>query len=122
MNDIKILGRLTAAPELKLSQNKRCYTWFTVAVPRKNNKNKADFVRCVAFDKLAESLAQHCEKGRQVLVNGRLEVSRKVDPQSQQAQIYYAIMAETIEFLQHPQTAGSQNKSAVADHNVAPGA
>ena len=34
MNDIKLLGRLTNAPELKRSASGRDYAWFTVAVPR----------------------------------------------------------------------------------------
>ena len=38
MNDIKLLGRLTNAPELKKSSNGRDYAWFTVAVPRQNNR------------------------------------------------------------------------------------
>ena len=53
MNDIKLLGRLTDTPELKQSAAGRAYAWFTVAVPRRNNKDEADFIRCVAFDKLA---------------------------------------------------------------------
>ncbi|WP_232458515.1 single-stranded DNA-binding protein [Lactobacillus johnsonii] len=41
MNDIKILGR-TDTPEKRSA----------VAV-RQNNRDEADFIRCVAFDKLA---------------------------------------------------------------------
>ena len=48
MNDIKLLGRLTNAPELKRSASGRDYAWFTVAVPRQNNRDEADFIRCVA--------------------------------------------------------------------------
>ncbi|GEL13937.1 hypothetical protein LCO01nite_14860 [Lapidilactobacillus concavus] len=113
MNDIKILGRLAADPELRTSDSsKRSYVWFTVAVPRHSDHSKADFVRCVAFDKLAESLTQYCVKGRQVLVNGRLEVSQKINPESRDSQIYYSVISESIEFLQRPQTAGSQTESA----------
>ena len=38
MNDIKLLGRLTGNPELKQSASGRVYAWFTVAVPRQNNR------------------------------------------------------------------------------------
>ena len=56
MNDLRILGRLTAEPELKKSAQGRTYAWFTVAVPRRNNREEADFIRCVAFDKLAQAI------------------------------------------------------------------
>lgn len=116
MNDIKILGRLAADPELKQSQTgDHCYSWFTVAVPRRSDRSKADFVRCVAFDGLAESLSEHCPKGRQVLVNGRLEVSQKINQQTHLNQIYYSVISDSIEFLQRPQTSGSQVNTAVAD-------
>lgn len=104
MNDIKLLGRLTANPELKQSQTgDHCYTWFTVAVPRKSDRSKADFVRCVAFDGLAQSLTSHCLKGRQVLINGRLEVSSKINQETHSNQIYYSVISDSIEFLQQPQ-------------------
>ena len=74
MNDIKLLGRLAQSPEVKKSQAGHQYAWFTVAVPRKNDKNEADFIRCVAFGKLASAMEQYCAKGRQILVQGRLQV------------------------------------------------
>lgn len=50
MNDINLLGRLTNTPELKQSANGRPYTWFTMAVPRQDNRKEADYIRCLAFD------------------------------------------------------------------------
>ena len=47
MNVIKLLGRLTEAPELRKSTSGRDYAWFTVAVPRANNRDEADFIRRV---------------------------------------------------------------------------
>lgn len=102
MNDIKLLGRLAKDPELKQSQGGRPYAWFTVAVPRKNNRDEADFVRCVVFDKLAEALSAHCNKGRQILVHGRLEVSNKKDQQTQIITTYHTVISSAIEFLHNP--------------------
>ena len=74
MNDIKLLGRLANQPEMKQSANGRSYAWFTIAVPRQNDRDQADFIRCVAFDKLAAAICQHCGKGRQVLCHGRVKI------------------------------------------------
>ena len=87
MNDIKLLGRLTQAPELKESVNGNQYAWFTVAVPRKNNRDEADFIRCKAFGKLAGALKQHCDKGRQLLLTGRF---------------FHTVIAHQVEFLHDP--------------------
>ena len=102
MNDIKLLGRLTGNPELKQSASGRVYTWFTVAVPRQNNRDEADFIRCVAFDKLAQAIAQHCKKGRQVLAHGRLQVSTSMDNATQQTRYHHTVVAHAANFLHDP--------------------
>lgn len=102
MNDIKLLGRLTQAPELKESNNGHQYAWFTMAVPRQNKKDEADFIRCVAFDKLAAALHKHCDKGRQLLLTGRLQVSSKVDEETQKDRYFHTVIANHVDFLHDP--------------------
>ena len=105
MNDIKLLGRLTNAPELKKSNAGHTYAWFTVAVPRKSDKNEADFIRCVAFGKLASAMEQYCTKGRQILVQGRLQVSQSTDQQTQQTRYHHTVVAHAANFLHDPRYA-----------------
>lgn len=102
MNNIKILGRLTANPELKSSNQGRSYAYFTVATPRQNNRDKADFIRCVAFDKLADAIVQHCGKGRQVLLDGRLEVNVTDNGKGQPATFFHTVIAHHVDFLHDP--------------------
>ena len=113
MNDIKLLGRLTNAPELKKSSNGRDYAWFTVAVPRQNNRDEADFIRCVAFDKLAVATAQHCGKGRQVLCQGRLQVSTSIDDDTKRIRYHHTVVVGSTHFLHDP------NRSANTANQVA---
>lgn len=101
MNNIKILGRLTNAPEHKTATNGRSYAFFTVATPRQNNRDEADFIRCVAFDKLADAIAQHCGKGRQVLLDGRLEVSVN-DNGNDKPTFFHTVIAHHVDFLHDP--------------------
>lgn len=102
MNNIKILGRLTDTPEIKRSASGRDYAWFTVAVPRRNNKNEADFIRCVAFDKLAAAICQHCGKGRQVLCTGRLQVSTSIDEDTKHVRYHHTVVVGSTHFLHDP--------------------
>lgn len=102
MNNIKLLGRLTATPELKASQNGRNYAFFTVATPRQNNREEADFIRCVAFDKLADAIARHCGKGRQVLLDGRLQVNVSDKQDGKPATFFHTVVAHHVDFLHDP--------------------
>lgn len=102
MNDIKILGRLTDTPEIKRSASGRDYAWFTVAVPRRNDRKEADFIRCVAFDKLAAAIVKHCGKGRQVLCTGRLQVSTSMDEDTKRVRYHHTVVVGSTHFLHDP--------------------
>ena len=69
MNKIELMGRLVADVELKKASKKEGsdYARFTLAVPRKNVKDKTDFINCVAFGKLAEVISKYCKKGQRII-------------------------------------------------------
>ena len=101
MNKIILLGRLAKDPELKYGQTGTPVARFTLAVPRENDREKADFFFCMAFGKLAESLANYCQKGRQVLLEGRVEINTGTDQTGQQ-KTYINVIANNVEFLAKP--------------------
>ena len=77
MNKTILLGRLTKDPETRImekSGNK--VTNFTLAVNRRfadaNGERKVDFFNLTTFGKLAEFCEKYYKKGRQVLVEGRI--------------------------------------------------
>ena len=76
MNKIELMGRLTADVEIRKSTNKnsKTYARFSLAVPRKLDKEKVDFINCVAFGKLAEIINKYCKKGIQIIVCGTLQI------------------------------------------------
>ncbi|NRO49373.1 single-stranded DNA-binding protein [Lactobacillus helveticus] len=103
MNDINLLGRLTNTSELKKSANGRDHTWFTVAVPRQDNpRQEADYIRCMAFDKLAAAIYKHCAKGRQVLCQGRLQLSTSIDEVTKQVKYHHTVVVSATHFLHDP--------------------
>jgi single-strand DNA-binding protein len=77
LNRIELIGRLTRDPEVRYVSNGHPMAQFTIAVDRhfKNaaGEREADFIRCVAWRKLAEQVGQYCSKGRLVAVEGRLQ-------------------------------------------------
>lgn len=76
MNKIELMGRLVADVELKKATKKdgADYTRFTIAVPRKLVKDKVDFIDCVAFGKIAETISKYCRKGQRIIVCGSLQI------------------------------------------------
>ena len=74
MNLVTLVGRLTADPNLKYSQSGKAFCKLTIAVQREYNRDEADFINCVAWDKRAETIAEYLRKGRRVALQGRLSV------------------------------------------------
>ncbi|MFN4223357.1 MAG: single-stranded DNA-binding protein, partial [Fervidobacterium nodosum] len=74
-NKVVLVGRLTRDPETKQTLDGNLITTFTLAVNRANN-GEADFIRIVAFRKLAELAHTYLQKGRMVLVEGKLRINK----------------------------------------------
>ena len=73
MNRVILIGRLTRDPELKfLPGNGKAMSKFTLAVNRQFKKDEADFINCVAFDKIAETISQYCTKGSSIALTGNI--------------------------------------------------
>lgn len=78
LNKIFIMGRLTADPELRRTNNGAAVTSLTLAVDRdfKNadGTKDTDFISVVAWRNQAEFLAKYFTKGRMAVVEGRLQM------------------------------------------------
>ncbi len=79
MNKITLIGRLTKDPELKSTQSGKKLATFTLAVPKsykKDAERTADFIPCIAWEGLAETIDKYVKKGHRVAIEGRLETSK----------------------------------------------
>ena len=74
MNNCQFTGRLTADPELRMSQSGKPFLSFTIAVDRIGKDEQADFVRCKVFGQSAEFMAQYTHKGDVIGVAGALRI------------------------------------------------
>lgn len=98
MNKIILIGRLTAEPELRYSQNGTAVASFTLAVNRKFKKDEADFIPIVVWNKPAESCANYLKKGSQVAIEGRIQ-TRSYETQDGQKRKITEVIADSVEFL-----------------------
>ena len=67
------MGRLAQDPELKTTATGKSVVNVSVAVQKRYNKQDADFIDIVAWNKTAEFLRNYLSKGTQIIVRGRLE-------------------------------------------------
>ena len=82
LNSITISGRLGRDPELKQTADGKDWCSFSVAVNRyakKGEEAKADWFNCTAYGKTAVFLHQYFHKGDGILLEGRMESSKKDD-------------------------------------------
>lgn len=79
LNIITVQGRLCADPELRSTQAGKKVASFTLAVDRDFQRDEADFITCVAWEKKAEFVSQYFSKGQMALVSGRLQIRQWTD-------------------------------------------
>lgn len=74
MNSVNLVGRLTKDPEVRITTTGTTITRFSLAVNHinKDKEQKANFIPCVAFNKLAETIGNHVAKGQKISVTGQL--------------------------------------------------
>lgn len=77
INNVVLVGRLTAKPELKFTQANKAVASFTLAVNRpfknQDGNREADFINCIIWNQSAENLANWANKGTLIGITGRIQ-------------------------------------------------
>ena len=112
MNNIVLAGRLTKAPELKVTNSGVDVLPFTMAVNRayakSNDEVTADFIPCIAWRKTATFISKYFNKGDGIVIKGRLETRKWVD-NNVNNRVAYEVIVENTEF---PQGKSKNNTTA----------
>ena len=96
MNTVQLIGRLTKDVELRFTPTGKKYAGITLAVQR--DKDNADFVPVVIWEKLAENLAKYCKQGSLIGIVGRVQ-TRKYQNQDGKTVYVTDILARECQFL-----------------------
>lgn len=113
MNTTIIKGRVAIDPTLKTTENGKTVCEFSVAVPRRFQKNnQTDFFRVVAWDKKAELITNHFSKGKEILIRGVMHCDEY--EKDGVARRVWKLVAEEINFC------GSSSKTEAAPESPAP--
>ena len=83
INNVTLLGRLTASPELKTTQSGISVISFCIAVERrytqKDGDKQTDFINCVAWRQTAEFITKYFNKGDLIAVTGEIQTRKYQD-------------------------------------------
>lgn len=112
MNNITLIGRLTADPILSATNNGKYYTRSTLAVNRQGGNDEVDFIDFVAWNKTAEIIAQYFTKGQRIGIVGSLRISTFTDKQGanrKKAEVW----VNSIDFIEK-KTATPQSQNGIA--------
>ena len=101
LNKIQLIGNITRDPELRYTENGTPLTTFTIATNNSwttsqgEKKEETEFIRIVAWQKLAELCSELLYKGALVYVSGQLR-TRKYDKDGQETTVTEVICSDMI--------------------------
>jgi single-strand DNA-binding protein len=75
LNKVILIGRITNDLDVKKSQSGTEYLSFSLAINRRMNRDKTDFIPCTAFGKTAQVMAQYLSKGSMINIEGSMQQS-----------------------------------------------
>ncbi|MDR1998249.1 MAG: single-stranded DNA-binding protein [Candidatus Margulisbacteria bacterium] len=133
-NKVFLIGRLTRDPETRYTSAGVAVARFSLAINRPQRRdstnNEVDFIRVVAWRKLAEICNEYLRKGKLVAIEGRLQISayEKNGQRLQSAEV----IADNMQMLDRkgsdgasgayppPQSTGAEPAPVAAGEDAAP--
>ncbi len=102
-NKIILIGNLTRDPEMRYTPQGTSVCTFGMAVNHRYKqgdelKEETTFINVVVFGKQADTCGQYLNKGRMVLVEGRLQ-ERRWETEEGQQRSRHEVVAQTVRFL-----------------------
>ena len=121
MNNVNLIGRLTADPELKRTQSGTAMVRFSIAVDRAYTKQgeekQTDFINCIAWDKKAEFICKYFSKGQKIALTGSIKTGSYTDKDGNKRNTV-DVLAQFIGFFGTGATDNKRNTVDVWDDNV----
>src|SRR5437764_13916500 len=104
-NKIILVGNLTRDPQLKYLPSQMAVVDFGLAVNHKfrtktgEDREEVCFIDCSCFGKGAEIINQYCQKGRPILVEGRLKYDTWEDKQGGGKRSKHSVVIDNFQLL-----------------------
>lgn len=102
MNKVILTGRLTRDPESRMSQSNMEVSRFSLACQsdfvNKDGQRDTEFINCVAFGRLANTINRFCKKGTMIGAQGRIR-NGSYDAQDGTKRYTTDVVVDQMEFL-----------------------
>jgi len=121
MNQVTLIGRLTADPEISYTKGEKplCVAKYSLAVARtspKQGEQDTDFIPCRALKNKGEFAGKYFKKGLRVAVSGELRIDSYKDDGGNTRYSTYVLLSSQ-EFADGKQNEGAGNGSGRAGGN-----
>src|SRR5262249_28715957 len=104
-NKIIVVGNLTRDPQLKYLPSQMAVVDFGLAVNHRfktktgEDREEVCFIDCSCFGRGAEVINQYCQKGKQLLVEGRLKLDTWDDKQTGQKRSKHTVVVDNFQLM-----------------------
>ena len=115
LNHIVLMGRLTRDPELRYTQSQIPVASIRIAVDRdygRGEEKQTDFIDVTAWRQTAEFISKYFQKGRMIVVSGRLQMREWTDKDGNK-RVSAEVVADNVYF-------GDSKRDGAGDFGGAP--
>jgi len=112
-NQVLLMGNVTRDPQLRQLPSQSVVADFGLAVNRRyktadgEDREEVCFVDCAAFGKQAEVIAEYCQKGKPLFVQGRLRCDTWDDKSGGGKRSKLSVIVENFQFIGSKDGGGS---------------
>jgi single-strand DNA-binding protein len=106
LNRVTLMGNITRDLELRYTLNKNAFVQITVACNYSRRtevayETAADFIPCVAWGKLAETIAKYFRKGMPIYLEGKIK-NRSYENRNGEKRYITEVLIDLIRFIGEP--------------------
>lgn len=117
MNSCQFVGRLTAEPELRRTNDGTAVCSYSLVVKRPGVKDVTDFLDFVSWRQGAEFLAKYGHKGDTVAVSGQLQTREWTDKNGNKRRAFEVITSSVEPLSSRRNSRGGSNTGSQANGN-----
>ena len=120
MNNVNLIGRLTAKPELRHTNNGKAVCSFSIAIERRfkdaDGNTVVDYIECVSWNNQAEFLCKWFDKGVRVGITGELQTRTWEDNDGKSRKVV-EVLVSTVEFADGKREPNTNTNTFAVDTN-----
>ncbi len=121
LNTVVLMGRITAAPELKKTQSGISVVSFSVAVDRNyrsGSDRQTDFINIVAWRQTADFICNYFKKGQMIAIEGSIQ-TRSYEDKNGNKRTAFEVVASNVSFCGDKRDGGNTEASEPASFSNA---